>query len=312
MTDLCTSEKAALEFYKHIITQCMKTNILLSEYEMYLRQEIYRNEKVFKNVGEWLLLQTPDKNGWIYWQLYRWYLEDKNYGENYKKYLSLSVQCNHPIALAINLSCNEYLTNENVIQSLQELISLGNKYAYCDLSNVYFEINEDIKADEILLQGVENGDINCMLQYVNVRDDKTVVPVYIKLFKLGYHGEVKIKFGANGVWKDINKYIRENKDEFDMALRHLSELKIPCVYIFQKRLERINDESKDKYEHCLNEIIQLHESWNNGCNECEKIISKDIKSQIIYKQYCELKELRKLHSQDIESIVKNIIGEYIN
>jgi hypothetical protein len=107
------SESKKEPLYVRIVQECINTNSIRPEYEMWLTQEMNNSHdrSIIKEYIKYLKSLTPDKNGWVYWFLsqvpFHCHTVEKETNEKEElkskydtmiEYLKQSKECNHKYA----------------------------------------------------------------------------------------------------------------------------------------------------------------------------------------------------------------------
>jgi hypothetical protein len=287
-----------MNLFEKILKECITTNVLQPEYEVFLIQYICENNDIHIQLQEWLLKlmnENPDfcQNGWIYLILYS--ISDD------EEYLSKSAECNNEYAVAYFV-CEKCIN----IKDNTELIKLYNS-GNLNAAIMLYEYDNNIGL--VYLQEAALKNVNCAIILVNEYERSKIYP-YSKnienaltfLTTLGYH-----RYGSD--------YISNIKSETLLNCgKKLTNMGIPCGYWVQSCVNY--NESNCEY------FNNMHEGKMGGCNWCN-IDYRDIDKRLpiwdyvynLYKQLKESKEkvkrLETLQSCSLEDVVKNIICEYL-
>jgi hypothetical protein len=282
-----------LQFFKKVVQECITTNNLRPEYEMWLYQDVYKHTSIYEEKEEicnYLNTLHPDKNGWIFWFLYSMYFHIGDYVRSIR-YLTAAKECNHKYAICVG---------KDVIE-LQELAKNGYVRAYYFLQSICR--GDPATSQNYFYLGIENSDFLCVWEYVEgtsftlvVKRDHDVFQIAKTLMKKwGYHRN------------EINFEDWENKD----IAEHLHNLNIPCSHYFKSEICNFLDEI----------FIILDKGRNLGCTKCkyqigvlQECIEAEhyigiLKEKSVLEE--QVKQLQTLKSQTLEEVVKNIISEYI-
>jgi hypothetical protein len=266
--------------FKHLVDDCVTTNNLKPEYEMWLHQDVYNDINHKIQFHKYLQSLTLDENGWVYWFLYE--TDSKKNDILRNDYLEKSIQCNNEYAI-----CEDYNDKEKLLQMAKN----GNPRAYYQL----YLLCDKEKGKEFLFNGIIKGDFMCVYTYTHI-NKRTVV---------SNPAEKKINVRVNNLlegWcyheKNISVSIAFPTNE---DIQKLIKLGIPCAYYF------LSDDLKDKEK-----VIHLDKGRKLGCRRCDRSLKCTLVGVEDYlKVLKENETLKALKSQTLEEIVKNVISEYI-
>jgi hypothetical protein len=325
--------------YVKIVQECIATNELKPEYEMWLRQEFINSDNDEK-FYRYLLSLTPDTNGWIYWFLSEiniWHYDisevkenngDNNDGDGDEnndgkglrrkirfKYLQKSVECNHKIAQCEYLYNSDstaidekFVSVKDNITKLQFLFNSGNYRAAAYIYTLVIEDHEDevyyeeykALSYKLLYKGVEQGDFCC--SYIAYTNFETNSQYHIDgVIRIA--GDRCLRWGYHSNFlADFNPYELIHPDELKDVGKRLIDLGIPCGYCLMGFITKSD---------ILEKINNFGKGMECECSACLFVIEQRENYKIMYKLLSENKELKKLQSCSLEDVVKNVISEYI-
>jgi hypothetical protein len=319
--------------FKKIVEECVKTDNIRPEYEMWLEEEnILVNNPT--EVYNYLLLLQFDENGWIYWFLsnlsiwcYKINNEYKNKDEERQvrfdiknEYLRKANECNHKFAQCEYIYRKEQCENncgKDDVHKLKQLFEEGNYRAAAYIFQIIVSDNvDDLRDDreyyelahELLFEAIDKGDFYCNYMIgmcaIDTTNYKRMDEYCKKCLKRCYEWGAHIEHTEHIT--HLHTYSLYKKDLSEIAKRLIS-LEIPCGYYIAAFVLRNYEPNK-----FMQTAIAYGTGCERGCSHC-KLVLNDTNNEYadIYKLFLENKELKKLQSCSLEDVVKNVISEYM-
>jgi hypothetical protein len=330
-------DELKLKLFKKIYTHCVENNVLIPEYELYLKQEIYTNLAVIKHVAKWLLKITPDKDGWYYVLISDLYDYIKWSPEKYH-----TVKKDKPCRCEINdvCKCNEisYEIKEkendildvvfpyDIMHYLQQGARCGNKICISAYEYQLYKIvdTNDRKTHENNLEQLHlSGNKYAKMFLFKINFPTTNINQYLisgaemgniccmkqiveHNAMLNYHEH---DFGYKKYWLTLIKWgynkivwriIKDHYDEVKQAAERLIELGIPCGYHL---LSFVSCSYPEKIQY-------LHKGMDMGCS-CYSKTNESNEHKYMYTLHKKIDDLQKLQNMCLDDIFKNIISQYL-
>lgn len=318
--------------FAKIVTECIATNSIRPEYEMWLTQEIRCPFPTgdAKTLYKYLNSIVPDAHGWVWWFLsligtsaYESTADelivDNSRERKRVEYLHKSKECGHGIAICEYIAsqdiddCRSREDLKNDVRELEVLYRNGNHRAGAYLYEMIVDCTDNgfsrtakylQLAHESLYAGVRGGgDFYCAyitnnkrVSYNNYVDSECEDLATTHCRQWGVHTEY------NRDYSQINYYGNSTPpEELAAVAANLITMEIPCGYSLMGFVH------KDSVE------LQVY-NWGTGaergCRHCDGLMSDGVHYNFMYKLIRQNMELRSLHGLSLESVVKNIIGEY--